>query len=45
MSMNSPSVTQASDVLAHMLAAERPQLVLAVGGEGERYTAPVRVAV
>lgn len=38
--LGSPAVTQASDVLAHMLAAERPQLVLAVGGETERYTAP-----
>lgn len=38
--LGSPAVTQASDVLAHMLAAERPQLVLGVGGETERYTAP-----
>ena len=38
--LGSPAVTQASDVPAHMLAAERPQLVLGVGGEGERYTAP-----
>ena len=38
--LGSPAVTQASDVVAHMLSAERPQLVLAVGGEGQRYTAP-----
>ena len=38
--LGSPSVSQASDVPAHMLAAERPQLVLGIGGEGERYTAP-----
>ena len=38
--LGSPAVTQASDVLAHMLAAERPQLVLGVGGDAERYTAP-----
>ncbi len=38
--LGSPAVTQASDVPAHMLAAERPQLVLGVGGETERYTAP-----
>lgn len=38
--LGSPAVTQASDVPAHMLAAERPQLVLGIGGEGERYTAP-----
>src|SRR3990170_688864 len=38
--LGSPAVTQASDVPAHMLAGERPQLVLGVGGEGERYTAP-----
>jgi glycogen debranching enzyme len=38
--LGSPAVTQASDVLAHMLAAERPQLVLGVGSEVERYTAP-----
>jgi glycogen debranching enzyme len=38
--LGSPAVTQASDVLAHMLAAERPQLVLGVGGDTERYTAP-----
>lgn len=36
----SPAVTQASDVPAHMLATERPQLVIGVGGEGERYTVP-----
>ncbi|TAK15119.1 MAG: hypothetical protein EPO35_08320 [Acidobacteria bacterium] len=33
-------MTQASDVPAHMLSAERPQLVLGVGGDTERYTAP-----
>jgi hypothetical protein len=38
--LGSPAVTQASDVPAHMLAAERPQMVLAVGGDTERYTAP-----
>ena len=38
--LGSPAVTQASDVPAHMLAAERPQLVLAIGGEGERYAPP-----
>ncbi len=38
--LGSPAVTQASDVPAHMLAAERPQLVLGVGGDTERYTAP-----
>ena len=38
--LGSPAVTQASDVPAHMLAAERPQLVLGVGGATERYTAP-----
>ncbi|HET9294496.1 MAG TPA: galactose-1-epimerase [Gemmatimonadales bacterium] len=38
--LGSPAVTRASDVPAHMLAAERPELVLAVGGEGERYTVP-----
>ena len=38
--LGSPAVTQASDVPAHMLAAAPPQLVLGVGGETERYTAP-----
>jgi glycogen debranching enzyme len=38
--LGSPAVTQASDVPAHMLSAEQPRLALAVGGEGERYTAP-----
>jgi glycogen debranching enzyme len=38
--LGSPAVTQASDVPAHMLAAERPQLVLGVGAATERYTAP-----
>lgn len=38
--LGSPAVTQASDVPAHMLGAERPRLVIGVGGEGERYTTP-----
>ncbi len=38
--LGSPAVTRASDVPAHMLAAERPQLVLGVGTSTERYTAP-----
>ena len=38
--LGSPAVTRASDVPAHMLAAEQPELVLGVGSEGERYTAP-----
>ena len=38
--LGSPAVTRASDVPAHMLGTERPQLVLGVGGAGERYTAP-----
>ena len=38
--MGSPAVTQASDVPAHMLSAERPRLVLGVGGNADRYTAP-----
>jgi len=38
--LGSPAVTQASDVPAHMLAAERPRLVLGVGGADERYTPP-----
>ena len=38
--LGSPAVTEASDVPAHMLAAERPQLVLGVGAGTERYTAP-----
>ena len=38
--LGSPAVTFASDVPAHMLASERPQLVLSVGAEGERYTPP-----
>ena len=38
--LGSPAVTQASDVPAHMLSAERPQLVLGVGTEGERYVPP-----
>ena len=38
--LGSPAVTEASDVLAHMLAAAPPQLVLGVGSGTERYTAP-----
>ena len=38
--LGSPAVTQASDVPAHMLSAERPQLVLGVGSAADRYTAP-----
>ena len=38
--LGSPAVTQASDVPAHMLGAERPQLVLGVGGSADRYTVP-----
>lgn len=38
--LGSPAVTMASDVPAHMLAAERPQLVMGVGGAGDRYTVP-----
>ncbi|MFL5582309.1 MAG: amylo-alpha-1,6-glucosidase [Gemmatimonadaceae bacterium] len=38
--LGSPAVTQASDVPAHMLGGAPPQLVLGVGGAGERYTAP-----
>lgn len=38
--LGSPAVTQASDVLAHMLAAAPPQLVLGVGTANDRYTAP-----
>ena len=38
--LGSPAVTQASDVPAHMFSASPPQLVLGVGGAGERYTAP-----
>ena len=36
----SPAITQASDVLAHMLAAAPPQFVLSVGGAGQQYTPP-----
>ena len=36
----SPAITQASDVLAHMLAAAPPQFVLSVGGVGQQYTPP-----
>ena len=38
--LGSPAVTRASDVPAHMLAAEQPELVLGVGAEADRYTAP-----
>ena len=38
--LGSPAVTEASDVPAHMLAAERPRLVLSVGSGTERYTTP-----
>lgn len=38
--LGSPAVTEASDVPAHMLAADRPQLILGVGTGVERYTAP-----
>jgi glycogen debranching enzyme len=38
--LGSPAVTEASDVPAHMLGAERPQLVLGVGSGADRYTAP-----
>jgi glycogen debranching enzyme len=36
----SPAITQASDVLAHMLGASPPQFVLSVGGVGQQYTPP-----
>ena len=39
--LGSPGVTQASDVPAHQLSAAPPQLVIGVGGTGERYTPPV----
>ena len=39
--LGSPAVTQASDVPAHMLGGAPPQLVLGVGGAGERYAPPV----
>ncbi len=38
--LGSPAVTAASDVPAHMLAAAPPELVLGVGGDSDRYTAP-----
>lgn len=38
--LGSPSVTQASDVPAHQLAAAAPQFVIGVGSANERYTAP-----
>ena len=38
--LGSPAVTEASDVPAHMLGAERPQLVLGVGSGADHYTAP-----
>ena len=37
--LGSPAVTQASDVLAHMLAAAPPQLVLGVGNANDRDSA------
>jgi glycogen debranching enzyme len=36
----SPAISQASDVLAHMLAASPPQFVMTVGGAGQQYTPP-----
>lgn len=36
----SPAITQASDVLAHMLGASPPQFVLSVGSVGQQYTSP-----
>lgn len=38
--LGSPAVTRASDVPAHMMSSAPPQLVLGVGGAGERYTPP-----
>ena len=38
--LGSPAVTQASDVPAHMLAAEQPRLVIGVSAAGEQYTPP-----
>jgi galactose mutarotase-like enzyme/glycogen debranching enzyme len=38
--LGSPAVTEASDVPAHMLAAEQPRLVVGVGAGGDRYSAP-----
>ena len=38
--LGSPAVTEASDVPAHMLGAEQPRLVLAVGDTADRYTPP-----
>jgi glycogen debranching enzyme len=38
--LGSPAVSQASDVPAHMLAAQPPELVLSVGAGAERYTPP-----
>ncbi|MFN2398092.1 MAG: hypothetical protein ABR543_05520, partial [Gemmatimonadaceae bacterium] len=38
--LGSPSVTQASDVPAHQLAAASPQFVIGVGSANEQYTAP-----
>ena len=38
--LGSPAVLRASDVPAHMLAAEQPELVLGVGNDAERYTPP-----
>ncbi len=39
--LGSPAVIQASDVPAHQLTAAPPQLVIGVGGSGERYVPPV----
>jgi glycogen debranching enzyme len=36
----SPAISQASDVVAHMLGAAPPQFVLSVGGAGQQYAAP-----
>jgi len=36
----SPAISQASDVVAHMLGAAPPQFVLAVGGAAQQYAAP-----
>jgi glycogen debranching enzyme len=38
--LGSPAVTRASDVPAHMLSAQLPQLVIGVGNPGQQYTEP-----
>jgi len=38
--LGSPAVTKASDVPAHMLSAQLPQLVIGVGNPGQQYTEP-----